>query len=82
MKFSERYGYVKPAEALKGSGDRYLNHLYTIKKWNVLQERIQEILYRSYGASRYQADLYASTTERIKRQSQITKVVFSHQAES
>ena len=24
-----------------GSGDRYLNHLYTIKKWHVLQERIQ-----------------------------------------
>ena len=63
MKFSERYGYVKPAEVLKrgfldeegtteGSGDRYLNHLYTNNKWNVLQERIQEILYRSYGASR------------------------------
>ena len=23
----------------KGSGDRYLNHLYTIKKWHVQQER-------------------------------------------
>ena len=62
------------SEALKllsceGSGDRYLNHLYTIKKWNVRQERIQEILYWSHGASRYQDDLYASTTERIKRQS-------------
>ena len=53
----------------KGSWDRYLNHLYTIKKWNVRQERIQEILYWSHGASRYQDDLYASTTERIKRQS-------------
>ena len=25
----------------KGSGDRYLNHLYTNKKWHVKQERIQ-----------------------------------------
>ena len=25
----------------KGSGDSYLNHLYTIEKWHVLQERIQ-----------------------------------------
>ena len=25
----------------KGSWDRYLNHLYTIKKWHVKQERIQ-----------------------------------------
>ena len=25
----------------KGSGDRYLNHLYTNKKWHVQQERIQ-----------------------------------------
>lgn len=25
---------------LKRSGDRYLNHLYTIKKWHVLQESI------------------------------------------
>ena len=24
-----------------GSGDRYLNHLYTNKKWHVKQERIQ-----------------------------------------
>ena len=24
-----------------GSGDRYLNHLYTIKKWHVKQECIQ-----------------------------------------
>ena len=40
---------------IEGSGDRYLNHLYTNKKWNVLQERIQEILYWSHGASRYQA---------------------------
>ena len=24
-----------------GSGDRYLNHLYTIKKWHAKQERIQ-----------------------------------------
>ncbi len=26
---------------IKGSGDRYLNHLYTNKKWHVKQERIQ-----------------------------------------
>ena len=26
---------------LEGSGDRYLNHLYTNKKWHVKQERIQ-----------------------------------------
>lgn len=25
----------------EGSGDRYLNHLYTNKKWHVKQERIQ-----------------------------------------
>ena len=25
----------------QGSGDRYLNHLYTIKKWHVKQESIQ-----------------------------------------
>lgn len=25
----------------RGSGDRYLNHLYTIEKWHVQQERIQ-----------------------------------------
>ena len=25
----------------KGSGDRYLNHLYTNKKWHAKQERIQ-----------------------------------------
>ena len=25
----------------KGSGDRYLNHLYTIKKWHAKQESIQ-----------------------------------------
>ena len=25
----------------KGSGDRYLTHLYTNKKWHVQQERIQ-----------------------------------------
>ena len=48
-----------------------VNHLYTIKKWYAKQESIQEILYRSHGASRYQDDLYASTTERIKRQSLI-----------
>lgn len=27
------------ANSPKGSGDRYLNHLYTIKKWHVQQER-------------------------------------------
>ena len=32
-----------------------VNHLYTIKKWHAKQERIQEILYWSHGASRYQA---------------------------
>ena len=25
----------------QGAGDRYLNHLYTIEKWHVQQERIQ-----------------------------------------
>ena len=25
----------------RGSGDRYLNHLYTIEKWHVQQESIQ-----------------------------------------
>ena len=25
----------------QGSGDRYLNHLYTIEKWHVQQESIQ-----------------------------------------
>ena len=46
---------LSPDPSDEGSGDRYLNHLYTNKKWNVLQERIQEILYWSHGASRYQA---------------------------
>ena len=32
-----------------------VNHLYTIKKWYAKQESIQEILYWSHGASRYQA---------------------------
>ena len=32
-----------------------VNHLYTIKKWHAKQESIQEILYWSHGASRYQA---------------------------
>ena len=31
-----------------------VNHLYTIKKWHAKQESIQEILYWSHGASRYQ----------------------------
>ena len=26
---------------MKGTGDRFLNHLYTNKKWHVRQERIQ-----------------------------------------
>ena len=26
---------------VEGSGDRYLNHLYTIEKWHVQQESIQ-----------------------------------------
>ena len=46
-----------------------VNHLYTIKKWHAKQESIQEILYWSHGASRYQDALYASTAERIKRHS-------------
>ena len=29
-------------EIAEGSGDRYLNHLYTNKKWHVKQERIQK----------------------------------------
>ena len=62
----------------KGSGYRYLNHLYTNKKWNVRQERIQEILYWSHGASRYQDDLYASTAERIKRQSLLTPRIWEN----
>ena len=36
---------IKFNEGQRGSGDRYLNHLYTNKKWHVQQESIQEILY-------------------------------------
>ena len=39
----------------QGTGTE-VNHLYTNKKWHAKQERIQEILYWSHGASRYQAD--------------------------
>ena len=33
--------YEHDSDVEKGSGDRYLNHLYTNKKWHVKQERIQ-----------------------------------------
>ena len=42
-----------------------VNHLYTIKKWHAKQESIQEILYWSHGASRYQDDLYASRLKEL-----------------
>ena len=29
----------------EGSGDRYLNHLYTIEKWHVQQESIRKRLH-------------------------------------
>ena len=33
--------YFLKGQGTLGSGDRYLNHLYTIEKWHVQQERIQ-----------------------------------------